>query len=121
MEKTEFTRQELYELVWKEPLSRLAKKYNISDNGLRKRCKKLNIPLPEVGYWQKLQYNKPVTRKKLPKENPSGIEKIDLAERDEEHNPLDSPISKIRRLRKSTMNLIRIFSKCNQDYQTRIG
>ncbi|MCW3805724.1 hypothetical protein [Plebeiibacterium marinum] len=108
MKKTEFTRQEFYELVWKEPLSRLAKKYNISDNGLRKRCKKLNIPLPEVGYWQKLQYNKPVTRKKLPKDNPSGIEKIDLSDREEEHNPKDSPISRIKRLRKS-------YNQLNQD------
>ena len=51
MEKIVFTREELYELVWSEPLTRLAKKYNISDNGIRKKCKKMNIPLPKVGHW----------------------------------------------------------------------
>jgi hypothetical protein len=108
MGKTMLSRQELYELVWNIPLKQLAKKYNISDNGLRKKCKKLNIPLPEVGYWQKLQYNKPVIRKKLPKGNPSGVEKTDLSEREEIHNPQNSPISRIRRLRKS-------YTELNQD------
>lgn len=100
MEKSTFTRQELYELVWTVPLSQLAKKYDISDNGLRKKCKKLNIPLPEVGYWQKLQYNKPVTKTKLPKENPAGIEIIDLSER-EEDIPNDSPAARIKKIRNS--------------------
>lgn len=108
MEKTTLSRQELYELVWKIPLKQVAKKYNISDNDLRKKCKKLNIPLPEVGYWQKLQYNKPVIREKLPRDNPSGVEKTDLSERKGEHNPQNSPISKIKQLRKS-------YTELNQD------
>jgi len=37
---------------------KLAKKYGLSDVGLRKRCKKLNIPLPVIGYWQKKEYGK---------------------------------------------------------------
>ena len=65
MENTTLTRQELYDLVWENPLSKLAKKYNLSDNGLRKVCKKLDIPLPKNGYWQKIQYNKKVNREKL--------------------------------------------------------
>ena len=60
MEEIKFTRKELYDLVWSSPLSVLAKKYNISDNGLRKNCIKMNIPLPETGYWQKLRYGKTV-------------------------------------------------------------
>jgi hypothetical protein len=32
--KVTLTRKELYDLVWAEPLSKLAKKYKISDNGL---------------------------------------------------------------------------------------
>ena len=65
MENTTLTRQELYDLVWENPLSKLAKKYNLSDNGLRKVCKKLDIPLPKNGYWQKIQYNKKVNKEKL--------------------------------------------------------
>ena len=60
MGKVELTRQELYDLVWSKPMSRLALEYNISDNGLRKICKKHEIPLPLLGHWQKIQYNKKV-------------------------------------------------------------
>jgi hypothetical protein len=69
MENTILTRQELYDLVWENPLSKLAKKYNLSDNGLRKVCKKLDIPLPKNGHWQKIQYNKKVSKEKLPLNN----------------------------------------------------
>ena len=69
MENTILTRQELYDLVWENPLSKLAKKYNLSDNGLRKVCKKLDIPLPKNGHWQKIQYNKKVSKEKLPVNN----------------------------------------------------
>lgn len=69
METIELTRKELYDLVWENPLSKLAKKYNLSDNGLRKVCKKLDIPLPKNGHWQKIQYNKKVIKEKLPVNN----------------------------------------------------
>lgn len=69
MEKIILTRQELYDLVWENPLSKLAKKYNLSDNGLRKVCKKLDIPLPKNGHWQKIQFNKKVIKEKLPVNN----------------------------------------------------
>jgi len=69
MENIELTRKELYDLVWENPLSKLAKKYSLSDNGLRKVCKKLDIPLPKNGYWQKIQYNKKVSKEKLPVNN----------------------------------------------------
>jgi hypothetical protein len=65
MEEIKFNRQELYDLVWSEPLSRLARKYNISDNGIRKRCKKMNIPLPKAGHWSKIQHGYKVSKPKL--------------------------------------------------------
>lgn len=68
MGKVEVTRQELYNLVWSKPMSRLALEYNISDNGLRKICKKFDIPLPLLGHWQKIQYNKKVPVIPLPKD-----------------------------------------------------
>lgn len=66
MENSTITREELYNLVWESPLSQLAKKYNLSDHGLRKICKKLDIPLPKNGHWQKIQFNKKVIIEKLP-------------------------------------------------------
>ena len=60
MENTTLTRKELYDLVWAEPISSLAKKYLISDNHLRKVCKQFDIPLPANGYWSKKQFGKTV-------------------------------------------------------------
>jgi len=82
MEKITFTRQEFYSLIWSTPLSQLARKYAISDNGLRKMCRKYQLPIPQNGYWQKLKFNKPVRAAKLP---PFPMEKnaIELHLRDE--------------------------------------
>ena len=54
----EFTRQELYDLVWREPLRTLAKTLHISDVRLAKICRRANIPLPGLGYWAKRAYGK---------------------------------------------------------------
>lgn len=60
-------REKLFNKVWKEPMITLAKRYGLSDNGLRKRCMKLGIPLPPTGYWAKLQAGKKVpSQPKLP-------------------------------------------------------
>ena len=53
-------RQTLYEEIWAEPMTTVAVRYGLSDNGLRKRCKALNIPLPPIGYWAKVKAGKPV-------------------------------------------------------------
>lgn len=82
MEKVVLTGKELYELVWSNSLKSLSRKYNISDNGLRKICKKNNIPLPKIGYWQKLQYGKAIEEKIVPK-NMSESNKIELQLRNE--------------------------------------
>ena len=57
----ELTRKELYDLVWSEPMTTICKRFGLSDNGLRKRCKSMNIPTPPLGYWAKLKYGKQVT------------------------------------------------------------
>ena len=82
MDKINFTRQELYNLVWSWPMLTLSKKYNISDVGLRKICIKMNIPLPIAGHWQKLRFNKKIVKIPLP-DNYQGDNKITLSLRDE--------------------------------------
>lgn len=60
-------RQTLYEEIWAEPMTTVAVRYGISDNGLRKRCKSLNIPWPPSGYWAKVKAGKTVAdRPSLP-------------------------------------------------------
>ncbi|MFH1627448.1 MAG: hypothetical protein ABIE47_01840 [Pseudomonadota bacterium] len=45
-------REALYKMVWSEPVSKLARGYGLSDRGLGKICKRLEIPVPGRGYWQ---------------------------------------------------------------------
>lgn len=70
----EFTRQELYDLVWSEPIKTVAARFDISDVGLAKACRGANIPVPERGYWAKLKAGKPTHKVKLP---PRGIGETD--------------------------------------------
>ena len=58
MNTMEITRKELYERVWKTPISTLVKELNVSNHVLLKKCKEHNIPVPKNGYWQRLKYNK---------------------------------------------------------------
>jgi len=61
----EFTRQELYDLVWSTPLTKLSKDFGLSDVGLRKVCIKHEIPTPPLGYWAKLNFGKTVQQTPL--------------------------------------------------------
>ncbi|SEG52410.1 hypothetical protein, partial [Flavobacterium urumqiense] len=98
-ENKKISRQKLYDLVWSKPMTELAKEYNISDNGLRKICKKLDIPLPQLGHWQKLQYGKKVKTIPLPKDF-KGEETITLNERKEEKDNENNVISEYHKLLK---------------------
>ena len=60
------SREELYDLVWQAPMTRLASQFGLSDVGLKKVCRKHDIPTPPQGYWSKRSFGKPVTRAALP-------------------------------------------------------
>lgn len=60
------TRSELYQLVWSKPMISLAKQFEISDVGLRKICKKMAIPLPKIGHWQRVKAGKKIKMPELP-------------------------------------------------------
>jgi hypothetical protein len=62
----QISREELYEQVWSEPMITLAKRFGLSDVGLAKVCRKLNVPRPERGYWVKKKHSKPVVTPPLP-------------------------------------------------------
>jgi hypothetical protein len=62
----EFRREALYEEVWAEPLTKVAARYGLSDNGLRKVCRALTVPVPERGYWAKVAAGQSVSRTPLP-------------------------------------------------------
>ncbi len=47
------TRKELHEFVWREPRTKLAKMWGISDVAIGKLCVKASVPAPPLGYWAK--------------------------------------------------------------------
>ena len=64
--EVEFERTSLYQQVWASPITTLAKKYGLSDNGLRKVCAALAIPLPQRGHWAKVAAGHQLTTPPLP-------------------------------------------------------
>ena len=62
----EKSRQELFELVWSMPMTKLSKQFELSDVGLRKICIKHQIPLPLQGHWTRKQFGKEAPRPELP-------------------------------------------------------
>ncbi len=45
------SRDELYRLVWNEPMTKAAKQFDVSGSYLARVCTLLNVPRPERGYW----------------------------------------------------------------------
>lgn len=85
-----YDRDTLYREVWQTPMLTLAKQYGVSDQGLRKACVKLQVPLPKAGHWAKIAAghklptpplppfsDKPAKREPPPKLRPAVPENID--------------------------------------------
>jgi hypothetical protein len=59
-------RETLYDEVWTDPVTEVAKRYGLSDVGLAKLCRTMGIPLPTRGYWAKLRAGTNPGRTPLP-------------------------------------------------------
>ena len=74
--RARLTRRELYDLIWSEPIFRLAKRFNLSNVGLAKICKRNNVPRPPRGYWAQKQAGQRVKQTPLPKGDDTRIIEI---------------------------------------------
>ncbi len=70
------TRQTLYELVWSKPMSDLAKDFNISDVGLAKRCRVVDVPIPYRGYWARKVAGQNPPKLPLPKYRSKALKQV---------------------------------------------
>src|SRR5271166_1392854 len=61
------TRQSLYDLVWSKSMSDLARDFRISDVGLAKRCRAVDVPIPYRGYWARKAAGQTPPKTPLPK------------------------------------------------------
>lgn len=89
------TRRELYELVWEKPMSQLAEEFGMSDVGLAKICKRLNVPRPGNGYWTKRKYGKAPKQPRLPRSTTPGQHEVLIRGRGE---PKPDPFGVPRKL-----------------------
>src|SRR5262245_33698245 len=74
----EISREDLYKLVWTEPIHKLSTEYCLSDVGLAKTCRRHNIPIPPRGYWAKKQAGHQVEAASLPPDPRPGIARVSL-------------------------------------------
>jgi hypothetical protein len=59
------SREELYELVWSMPMTKVAEKFAVSGSYMARVCSVLGVPRPERGYWAKLEVGKAPLRPAL--------------------------------------------------------
>src|SRR5580692_1912261 len=80
--KVKNTREELYDEVWNETLSKVAARHRLSNKGLREVCEKYHIPTPNAVYWLAKHDGQPVEREPLPawEEPPSETSAVTTAE-----------------------------------------
>jgi len=64
------TREQLYEEIWAEPITKVSKRYGVSDSFLVRILQRLNVPRPPMGYWAKLAVGKIIPRPPLPEPGP---------------------------------------------------
>ncbi len=61
----QFTRRQLYAMVWSDPVKVVAARLGVSDVGLAKACHAYAIPIPPRGYWARLRAGRAVERRAL--------------------------------------------------------
>jgi hypothetical protein len=86
------SRQDLYELIWAEPITTLAKRFGISDRGLTKVCKRSNIPAPPRGYWAKIAAGGTFERPALPSRDQTNSRKIGFRVNQKSQGPVTSEL-----------------------------
>lgn len=61
----ELSRESLFEMVWSQPMTKLAAQFKISDVALTKICRRHEIPVPGRGFWARVAAGYPLKRPEL--------------------------------------------------------
>jgi hypothetical protein len=67
------TRSELYELVWAEPMLKVAARFKVPSSYMARVCTLMNVPRPERGYWVKLAVGQKLSKPELPEIRPGDL------------------------------------------------
>lgn len=109
------TREELYALVWAEPMIKIGERLGVSGSYLARICSLLNVPRPERGYWAKLEVGKAPPVPPLPEPRPGdqvhwsreGEQPARTRTRPSAPRPRQPSVTPVRIARNSTHGLIR--------------
>jgi len=71
------SRETLYELAWSQPMTSVAKIFDVSSSYLARLYTQLNIPRPRAGYWAKVKAGKTVAKPELPETKPGDLQEWD--------------------------------------------
>ena len=63
-------REDLYAQIWREPMTRVASRLEVSSNYLARVCEALNVPHPPRGYWARRSAGEKLEVPTLPPANP---------------------------------------------------
>lgn len=66
-------REKLYEEVWAEPMTTVAKRYGVSSSFLARVCERLKVPRPPPGYWAQLAVGRAEEQPALPEALPGDV------------------------------------------------
>jgi hypothetical protein len=71
----EMTRDELHKHVWTTPIQLLSEALGLSDIGLAKTCRQMEVPKPGRGYWARLDAGQSVEQIQLPPPSAGAVRK----------------------------------------------
>ncbi|MBU3593437.1 hypothetical protein ICN42_04910 [Polynucleobacter sp. 71A-WALBACH] len=63
--REKYSRQEILDLIWALPISKVSSQLGIADSALSKWCSTADVPKPPMGHWIKKELGKPVPEKPL--------------------------------------------------------
>lgn len=97
----EFTREEIYKLVWQRPVIAIASEIGVSDVALSKACRRAGVPLPGRGYWAALKSGRALKVAPLPalKSGQLTLVKFDV---------LENPPPRVRKVPPAAVALIEV-------------
>lgn len=97
------TRQELYDLVWSTPMTKLAENFGISDASLAKVCDRHRVPRPPRGYWAKKEAGKKVKQTIFVEVDDPLLDRISI---DAAHDKIPAPVREIIEQRRAARKVV---------------
>ncbi|MCV2486500.1 hypothetical protein OD917_16320 [Flavobacterium sp. SH_e] len=119
MKTISFTREELYDLVWKKTMEQITRLYGISSYNLRAACAEIQVPLPYASYWVQVRYGRE-WKTKLP-QNYAGSQTVEILKKKfetEKHIPVPLPIVLLtREIEKDPKAPLEVGEKLNKPHR----